>query len=200
MINKPCILLDLDETIIHSLSPSELKSLNKHQRSEFDKLTKHLMDDDYYTVIERPGLQPFLDFLFKNFNVSVWTAASQDYALFIIDEIILKKKSRKLDWILFSYHCKIAKKEEGGMKNLKLLDRFSSYDHLIILDDHPKVYKTQPDNCIAMKPFELSESERKMDNFLLKNVKPALEKILEDLENKRPIDIKSINEANIEFI
>ena len=34
MPNKPCILLDLDETIIHSLSPGEVKRLNKHQKTE----------------------------------------------------------------------------------------------------------------------------------------------------------------------
>ena len=197
MPNKPCILLDLDETIIHSLSPGEVKRLNKHQKTEYKKLTKHLMDDDYYTVLERPGLQPFLDFLFENFNVSVWTAASKDYALFIIDEIILQgKNERKLDYILFSYHCKIAKKAEGGMKNLKMLDKLysdSMYETLIILDDHPKVYKTQPKNCIAMKPFELSETQREMDDFLTSRITPALKQILEDSRNSIEIDIVRIH-------
>ena len=42
--------------------------------------------DGHYKVFERPGLQEFLDYLFANFNVSVWTAASKSYALFIIDK------------------------------------------------------------------------------------------------------------------
>ena len=68
-------------------------------------------EENYYIIFERPGLQQFLTFLFKYFNVSIWTAASKDYALFIIDKIIIAgNKDRKIDYVFFSYHCGISKK------------------------------------------------------------------------------------------
>ena len=101
------ILLDLDQTLIAALSPDELDE-KKHSK-KMQKFKYYNMDGEY-TIFERPYLQEFLDYLFdkkNNFNVSVWTAASKDYALFIIGNIILKKDKpeRKLDFIFFSYHC-----------------------------------------------------------------------------------------------
>jgi TFIIF-interacting CTD phosphatase-like protein len=191
------LILDLDETIIHSLSPEEEETLNKNQLREYKNIKdkfKHSMGDDDYMVIERPNLQEFLDFIFKHFNISVWTAASKEYALFIIDEIIIANKpERSLDLILFSTHCGYAKKKYGGMKNLKMVEEVCGYDltKTIILDDHPDVHLTQIDNCIRMKPFELSLEKREVDNFLMNNVKPALEKII-----KNPSDDMNIQQIN----
>jgi TFIIF-interacting CTD phosphatase-like protein len=178
------LILDLDETIIHSLSPEDKETLSKNQLDEYNKIKdrfKHSMGEDDYIVIERPDLQEFLDFAFENFNVSVWTAASKEYALFIIDEIILANKpERHLDLILFSTHCSYAKKKYKGMKNLKMVEDVCNYDmnKTIILDDHPVVYSTQPLNCIKMCPFELSTEKRKPDKFLTSKIIPALEKVL----------------------
>jgi TFIIF-interacting CTD phosphatase-like protein len=112
------IILDLDQTIISAESAEEYdKAKNKTKEKKF---IFHNMDN-YYTIFERPGLQIFLDYLFKNFNVSIWTAASKDYALFIIDNIILQnKKERQLDWVFFSYHCDLSRKLMIMMKFLKL--------------------------------------------------------------------------------
>jgi TFIIF-interacting CTD phosphatase-like protein len=191
------LILDLDETIIHSLSSDEKKSLSKNQLAEYNKIKdrfKHSMGEDDYIVIERPGLQEFLDFAFKNFNVSVWTAASKDYALFIIEEIVLANKpERHLDLILFSTHCSYAKKKYKGLKNLKMLEDVCHYDmdKTIILDDHPDVYSTQPTNCIRMCPFELSNDKRKPDNFLITKIIPALEEVL---ANYKVNSIQKIND------
>jgi hypothetical protein len=118
-MNKPNIILDLDQTLISS-EPFESFDNKKHEKKT--KLFKYKNMDDYYLVFERPGLQKFLKFLFKNFNVSVWTAATKDYALFIIENMILKnKKNRHLDYIFFSYHCDISKKLTKNSKDLSLL-------------------------------------------------------------------------------
>jgi TFIIF-interacting CTD phosphatase-like protein len=182
------LILDLDETIIHSLSPDEKESLTKNQLSEYNKIKdryKHSMGEGDYTVIERPDLQQFLDFAFENFNVSVWTAASKEYALFIIDEIILvNKPERHLDLVLFSTHCGYAKKKYRGMKNLKMVQDVCGYDmdKTVLLDDHPEVYLTQPTNCIRMCPFELAKNKRVPDDFLIRKIIPALKDIISDYE------------------
>ena len=78
--------LDLDQTIICSETLKDLKEYENYK----DKMKKYKYKnmDDCYIVFERPNLQSFLDFLFKNYNVSIWTAASKDYALFIIEDTI----------------------------------------------------------------------------------------------------------------
>lgn len=175
------ILLDLDNTLICSLSKEEERNEFKPRMKKFT--WKNM--DGYYKVFERPGLQDFLDFLFENFNVSIWTAASKSYALFIIEEFILKgHPERKLDYVLFSYHCKASKKCRKSQKHLEMLKeefKLLNYDpdKTFIIDDHPEVYGTQPLKCINVKPFEFTERRSYEDRELLTNVKPRLESLLE---------------------
>ena len=99
MVKKFNIVLDLDQTLISS---EDLKDFVPDQKkmSHF----KHAKMDNSYITFERPHLQEFLDFLFKNYNVSIWTAATKNYALFIINKFI-RKRGRNIDFIFFSYHC-----------------------------------------------------------------------------------------------
>lgn len=173
--NKQNVILDLDETLLHSVSSEEMKELSDKQIDSIYNFKTHNMDD-YYTVIERPGLQEFLDYLFENYNVSIWTAASKDYALFVVNQMILKRKNRKLDWIMFSYHCDISKKEKRGSKDLEMLwDVYQmegySKSNTIIIDDHPDVYDLQKDNCIYIRPFDIDEKTFTNDKILHKILK-----------------------------
>jgi hypothetical protein len=187
--NKINILLDLDQTLISAESTSDYDF--KKNKSKSKKFTFYDMDG-YYIVFERPNLQTFLDDLFANFNVSVWTAASKDYALFIIDKIILQNNNkRKLDWVFFSYHCDISQKIKKGSKVLEMLwdvYKIPGYNknNTFILDDYDEVYNTQPDNCIIAKPFEFEDTNSNKDNFLSK-----LSVKLKDLKENK--STKSIN-------
>ena len=117
---KKNLILDLDETLINALSEEEQSMVRDFD--ERKNLFKYTNMDSYYSVFHRPGLQKFLKYIFKNFNVSIYTAASKDYALFIIEHIILRnKKKRKLDYIFFSYHCDLSKKLKNGIKDLSIL-------------------------------------------------------------------------------
>lgn len=153
-----------------------------------------LMDTDYIIFV-RPGLQEFLDFLFKNFQVSVWTAASRDYAIFIIQYILLlmdeqenfiePHKKRNLNYIFFYYHCSLSEIKDGGYKNLKFLcdkDKTCTTEKMFIIDDNPDVYKTQPNNTIEAPPFR--EPYKKIDvpdTFLMGKAKLVLEEKLKSL-------------------
>jgi len=171
-MNKPNVFLDLDQTVISSETFSG-------KFSDWEKANKfnYKIMEDCYIVFERPGLQKFLKFLFSNFNVSIWTAASKDYALFIIENIIIdKKKSRHIDWIFFSYHCDISSSIKKGTKDLSILwDKYKipgyNKSNTIIIDDYDEVYKTQPTNCVKVKPFEFFEHGSENDNFLEKLAK-----------------------------
>lgn len=171
MSKKGYFVLDLDQTLI-SAEPTEEYDFakNKKKAKEF---VFHDMDG-YYVVFERPGLQQFLSYLFDNFNVSIWTAASKDYALFVIEKVILAgNKNRKIDFIFFSYHCDVSEKLKKGTKDLSLLwDTFKlagySKENTVILDDYDEVFKTQPGNCIIAVPFEFQKEGSNKDDFLQK--------------------------------
>ena len=181
-VNKPNIFLDLDNTII---SAEALEDFPFTRKDIFKKLTQFTFYnmDGYYLVFERPHLQEFLDYLFKNFNVSVWTAASKDYALFIVDKVILKK-NRKLNYVFWDYHGKISKKKyktisNGDPKNLKLLwehFKLNGIDekNTLIIDDFSDVTDIQPGNSIRIKEFNVLDENSENDNELLGNIIPQI--------------------------
>ncbi|MEO1654948.1 MAG: HAD family hydrolase, partial [Bacteroidota bacterium] len=59
------LILDLDETLIHATSEPE--------NEDWD------FSLDTYKVYTRPGLSRFLDEIKKNFQIGVWSSASDDY-------------------------------------------------------------------------------------------------------------------------
>ena len=198
--NKPNIFLDIDQTLIDAvriqfnLSKSDyddddedffdfLKHKEKAKKFNFENM------DDYYVIFERPHLQKFLDYIFENFNVSIWTAASKDYALFIIEHIIVANNpKRKLDYTFFSYHCSLSSKLKKGTKDLSMLwevykdKKYSPYN-TFILDDYDEVYNTQPQNCIEAPPFYFTKKGSEKDKFLLDLI-PKLQNIKKNISNK----------------
>lgn len=171
MKEKKNIILDLDNTLISAEALEDFpfsKSGIKEKCMNFEIWNM----DDYYIVFERPHLQKFLDFLFENYNVSVWTAATKDYALFIIDKMILTKPNRKLDWIFFSYHCSISRKKYNTTKHLNLLwNEFQlnfKKNNTLLIDDLKEIYKAQTSNVINIKEFNFLDDSSEKDTELLK--------------------------------
>lgn len=185
------VILDLDQTLI-SAEAEEDYDFNKNKNKA--KLFNFKDMDGYYIVFERPNLQSFLDYLFENFNVSVWTAASKDYALFIIEKIILcDNPKRKLDWIFFSYHCDISKKITKHTKDLSMLwdvYKIDNYErsNTLIIDDYDEVYNTQKDNCIHIKGFEFLDKNSHKDKHL--------KYIKKELQSMDKNDVKAVYKIN----
>ena len=193
MTKKEHFVLDLDQTLISAEATEEYDFKENGKKAK--KFTYHNMDG-YYIVFERPNLQNFLDYLFKTFNVSIWTAASKDYAMFVIENAILKgHPERKIDYVFFSYHCNISKKIKKGSKDLSMLwdvygiDGFKK-NNTMILDDYDEVHDTQPENCIIAIPFKFTENGSVNDIFLMD--------LLEKIKNKGKIHkmVKDINSKN----
>jgi TFIIF-interacting CTD phosphatase-like protein len=176
------IILDLDLTCIESKEHTH--------RKKYDFVSHNM--EGIYTVYERPGLQEFLEYIFSHFNVSVWTAASADYGLFIVDKILCPKgTNRQLDYFLHSEHCSVSKKLTKSCKNLDML--FTNWqlpgykrENTIIIDDLDEVYCTQPFNCINIKPFNVCSKYSKFDC--------QLSDITDQLESIRTKMIKKLND------
>ena len=164
------IILDLDNTII---SAEETDKFNfKKNKNKTLKFSFHNMDD-YYIIFERPNIQVFLDFIFKNFNVSIWTAATKDYALFIIENVILKNHpERKIDYIFHSYHCGLSSTHKNSTKSLEMLwDKYNleqfNKNNTFIIDDYSEVIISNKDNSIHIKEFNFADDNSDRDNVMV---------------------------------
>jgi TFIIF-interacting CTD phosphatase-like protein len=139
------------------------------------KLFDFKIMDDIYIVCARPYLQKFLDFLFKNFKVNIWTAASKSYALFVINEFILKKNpKRQLHCILFDTHCKLSKKKYSNAKKLEMVwNKFKDMNesNTYIIDDLEEICNGQQNNCFNISPFLFLEKDSESDTELLNLIK-----------------------------
>jgi TFIIF-interacting CTD phosphatase-like protein len=171
------VVLDLDNTLIYSISFEKYPKKSNH----LSKLKYHNMNDEYY-VFERPGLHRFLDWLYQNFNIMIWSAASPDYVEFIVKNII-EKNGRRVEFVLNSDNCEESQDifGEKHIKNLKML--WDIYDipgygpyNTLIIDDLKLVCKVQPHNSIQIKSFNTRNKECVKDNELT-NVKNKLKKI-----------------------
>jgi TFIIF-interacting CTD phosphatase-like protein len=196
MSKKHNLILDLDQTLISSESINAINSDSLKKKSDLFRVD---VLDDFYKIFSRPYLQEFLDYAFKNFNVSVWTAASKDYALFIIENIIINNQpERKLDYIFFSYHCDISKYDKKYSKELCMLwENYKlmgySEKNTVILDDFKDdVHKSQPNNCIIAKPFEFFSENSENDKFLLDLI-PQLEKMKERMDENNTNITEDVN-------
>lgn len=212
--SKLNVFLDLDNTIINALSEEDLAAVknidvNKKKKileklkkfndigSNEDEicLEKYFKGYDFmdngkllYRIFERPHLQQFLEYLFKNFEVSVFTAASNDYASFIVKNIIIgDNKDRQIKYFFYSYHAEITMREMGGLKDLNLLWNIYKLDgvvpcNTVILDDNNLVANTNNENCIHVPAFSIvNERNGELlldsftDNYLLQKAKNDIE-------------------------
>lgn len=182
-MKKYNIFLDLDNTLISAVPTTEFPFDDKSAQKKA-KLLGYEDMDDYYLVFFRPHLQNFLDFVFKHFNVCIWSAASKDYVLWIVKNIILKDHpEREIDYIFFSYHCNWSKSKKKNIKNLQMLwddfglsEKFNG-NNTFIIDDLSDVVRDQPCNSIQIDEFEFTNKGSENDKELLR-IKKRLKKLL----------------------
>ena len=162
------VVLDLDNTIISSLSSKEYKEAKEDLSVKLVKVC----DGAYYTAA-RPHLDEFLDYLFKHFKVSVWTAASEGYAKEIIDRFIIKnKKERKLEYFFFDKHCQDSMKtvNKRTPKDLNYLYKKNigfTPENSVIVDDLDEVISHNKDNVVDSLYFDSRLPDANKDTFLL---------------------------------
>jgi RNA polymerase II subunit A small phosphatase-like protein len=141
MLTDKLLVLDLDETLVHS-STSQLGRAPEHEILG-------------YHVYERPGVRAFLEDAFSRFAVGIWTASTAAYA----GEIL----SRLTDVSRFAFvwsreHCSIATHPETRvfdlLKDIRQLE-LAGYDpsQILFVDDLPHRLCLSIDNVIQVQPF-----------------------------------------------
>lgn len=161
-IGKKCLVLDLDETLVHS-------SFRAVPGADF-VIPVQIEDVVHFVyVVKRPGVDEFLTEMAKHYEVVVYTASLNKYAdplLDLLDPIGLIRTR------LFRESCVYY--EGNYVKDLSLLDRDLSQS--IIVDNSPSSYIFHPENAIDCTSFIDDPEDFELDQigrFLLgiKNIK-----------------------------
>jgi 2-hydroxy-3-keto-5-methylthiopentenyl-1-phosphate phosphatase len=169
------IFLDLDNTCIYSI-----ESENYKKKKWMNDFKSHKMENSF-VVFERPGLQKFLNWLFKNFSVYVWSSGTKPYVEWIVKNII-ENENRKVKKIFHLTHCKKSQKKYGShnIKKMDLLwDSFDLEDigpyNTLIIDDLEDVFMNNLKNSIPIKEF--ITSKKSINDNELESIKKKLIKL-----------------------
>ena len=177
-LNKKTLILDLDETLVHSsFVPFENNDIVLNV--EFEGMLYNIY------VLIRPGAIDFIKKVAKLYEVIIFTASISKYALPLID---ILDSDKNIQYKLTREHCTFL----NGIyiKELKKLNR--DLNDLIILDNSPLAYSFDIDNGLPIKAWYEDKHDNELDKvyFILE----FLSKV-KDARNfiKRIVDNNEIN-------
>ncbi len=180
--NKKTLILDLDETLVHSAFKS-LYSSNKD-----DILFTMNFDNKTHTihVLKRPFVDEFLDKMSKIFELVIFTASIKEYANPLLNKLDTKKR---ISYRLFREHC--TPSGNFFIKDLKKVGR--NLKDTILLDNNPISYFMNKENGVPI----LTWISSKNDNELFKLI-PFLE-YLSKVDDVRTVIKKCVNGNYVNF-
>jgi len=211
-ISKHCIVLDLDETLVHTFDDTDrIRTLGILKDPDYTRMKKRLyiLDiDDPVTKrgeghhihmwgLLRPGTKRFLMFCFSYFKiVAIWTAGRKRYAEKIVQEI--SKDVREPHIVYCFDHC-LDKTGSCSTKDLqKMISECPemSLKNTFIIDDRLYNFELNPQNGILIPPYEPILTKE----ALIDSDDPTLKKLqnwFSDSEVINSKDVRNLNKTDI---
>jgi len=144
---KYTLVLDLDETLVH-----------------------YVEDEESAYILIRPGAENFLEEMSKYYELVIFTAATQDYADFVLNEL---DKNRRISYRLYRQHT-WQNEYSNNIKDLSKIGRDLS--KVLIIDNVKDNFQLQKDNGLHIKDFyddvndtELEYIQEELTNVAMKN-------------------------------
>ena len=137
--NKKTLILDLDETLVHSsFTPFENNDIVLNV--DFDGILYNIY------VLVRPGAENFIKNMSKYYEIVIFTASLSNYASPLLD---ILDSDNNIKYRLYREHCTFI----NGIyiKDLKKLNR--DLKDLIIVDNSPLAYAFDNDNGLPIKTW-----------------------------------------------
>ncbi len=212
-ISDHCIVLDLDETLVHTFEDTNsIRLLNIQKDPDYIRMRKRMyiidIDDPstkrgegvhfYMWGLLRPGVKKFLMFCFSYFKiVAIWTAGKRRYAEKIVQEI--SKDVREPHIVYCFDHCL----DHTGTCTTKDLEKIisecrkeMSIKNTFMIDDRMYNFELNPDNGILIPPYHpiqkkeilIDESDPTLDTLQKWFLKPEV------IASK---DIRELDKSNI---
>ena len=132
--NRPLLVLDLDETLVHA-------SVANAIRCDFQFTVSSEYGPVPVYVRLRPHVKEFLQRVSQMFEVCVFTASVSDYADKVMDR--LDPSGQLIHHRLYREHCTFM--EGSYVKDLSRLGR--RMERLCLVDNSPVTYALQPENA-----------------------------------------------------
>jgi CTD nuclear envelope phosphatase 1 len=170
IVKKKILVLDLDETLIHSSSVTA--SSSPYSNSGGCEKKRSLVDPDFeleviiekqlvkFHVFKRPYVDKFLEIVSQWYDVVVFTAGIDTYGEMITNRLdnnrgIFKRK-------FFRRHCT----PELGLFSKDLSVVSNDLSSIFILDNSPFAYRNYPHNGIQIKSWYTDQSDKALLNLL----------------------------------
>ncbi|KAJ1502433.1 hypothetical protein HMI54_010212 [Coelomomyces lativittatus] len=144
-LTKPILVLDLDETLIHS-------SLVPRRPSDF--WIEVIQNNDMRTreifwVYKRPGVDQFLRELSRVYQIYIFTAGIKEYASQILDQ--LDPEGTIFHGRFYRDDCTEIKGQGTFAKDLTKIS--DALHRMVLVDNTPTCYSLQPENGIPIKSW-----------------------------------------------
>lgn len=171
--NKPCLVLDLDETLVHS-------SVVPIDNPDFTFPIEIQGQEFMVYARKRPHCDHFLRMVAQKFELVVFTASKKLYADRVLDLVdpsglILGRTHR-----LFREHCLFFRGQ--FLKDLSVLNR--DLKRTVIIDNNPHTFSLHVDNGIPIESWFDDSNDRELLELL-----PLLDKLHESAD-VRPVLIE----------
>lgn len=153
--NKKLLILDLDETLIHATSTP----LNLKPDFVFDQ----------YQVYKRPYLMKFIESASNDFDLAIWSSATDVYVQTIVELLELEHIDFKFIW--GRSKCTIKRNLELDRyvyeKRLKKVKKLGySLEHILIVDNSPEKISENYGNAIYIQSFEGNPNDQELQKLL----------------------------------
>jgi carboxy-terminal domain RNA polymerase II polypeptide A small phosphatase len=143
------IVLDLDETLVYSVDSCQY---DKQSPSELE-----FFSCGDLTVYKRPNVQVFISTLLEWFDVSIWTAGTEEYAHIIASELFRENVDR-LRFIMTSANVSLRYDHEIGeyskIKPLKkVVKKGFKLANILHIDNTPSTFSVNYGNGILVRTW-----------------------------------------------
>lgn len=144
-LEKLNLILDLDETLIHTIETKNKKDIEKYIFCS-NLLLHYVYNETHLITFYRDNLFDFLKTMSTKFNLYVYTNGIKSYA----DRIICMINCQMGYNVFCDYKCR-----KGPLPENKFITSFFGLNpqNTIIIDDHHEIWPDDSDNQIIIKQF-----------------------------------------------
>lgn len=162
LVSRKTLVLDLDETLIHSHHDGNLRPTSDKPATSPDftlsvHIEGHLVK---FCVHKRPHVDYFLNIVSSWYDLVVFTASMEIYGSAVADK--LDDNRGILNRRYFRQHCELV--QGSYSKNLSVVNLDMS--KVFILDNSPAAYKAYPNNAIPIKSWFSDAQDTALLNLL----------------------------------